>query len=177
MAVSRVSGRLLQASRNDALERLSAPAAADVAVTVSLAIGRGVYGEGWYGRVGYGSGSNYSGGTFFDIKEPAREKADPFGGWLNLCWQECPLCSKIDIGWIGEAYCRECHDNIARLIWEYLDEHLDTSRRKIAATRGIINEEFFASGHKSVSLQNAYKAAKSARFEKGETPQPPPWAQ
>jgi hypothetical protein len=45
MAVIRPSRPLLRAARNGALERLSAPGAGGVAVTLSLAIGGGFYGE------------------------------------------------------------------------------------------------------------------------------------
>lgn len=37
-------------------------------------------------------------------------------------------------------------------------------------TRSLMNPEFFTSGHKSPRLQKAYSAAKSARFEHGESP-------
>jgi hypothetical protein len=37
-------------------------------------------------------------------------------------------------------------------------------------TKDLMNLEFFASGHKSPRLQKAYSAARSARFEHGESP-------
>ena len=44
-------------------------------------------------------------------------------GRLNLCWQECPLCLKIGIGYIGEPFCESCHDKIAEHIEAHLAEY------------------------------------------------------
>jgi len=37
-------------------------------------------------------------------------------------------------------------------------------------TKSLMNPEFFTSGHKSPKLQEAYNAARSARFEHGQSP-------
>ena len=120
------------------------------------------------------------------------------GGRLKLCWQECPLCLKIGIGKIGAPYCRSCHDQIAMHIWDHLPRYpvmseagtQDTSgqvmrdveeregmkppnfanAKALELTKGLMNLEFFASGHKSPRLREAYNAARSARFEYGQSP-------
>jgi hypothetical protein len=119
-------------------------------------------------------------------------------GKLKLCWQECPLCLKIGIGKIGAPYCRSCHDQIAMHIWDHLPRYRvmreagtqDTSgqvtrdvevlagrkppnpanARALELTKGLMNPEFFTSGHKSPKLREAYSAARSARFEHGQSP-------
>jgi hypothetical protein len=106
-------------------------------------------------------------------------------GQLKLCWQECPLCLKIGIGEIGSPYCRSCHDQIANHIWVHLAGYRVMSDREprldrnaaypanvkaMKLTKDLINPEFFASGHKTPKLQEAYNAARSARFEHGQSP-------
>jgi hypothetical protein len=120
-------------------------------------------------------------------------------GELKLCWQECPLCLKIGIGRIGTPYCGSCHDQIATHIWDHLGRFRAMSEagnqttsdqfrlymverwlgerppnpanvKAMELTKGLINPEFFASGHKSPKLQEAYNAARSARFEHGRSP-------
>jgi hypothetical protein len=122
------------------------------------------------------------------------------GGKLKLCWQECPLCLKIGIGKIGAPYCRSCHDQIAMHIWDHLPRYQvmrgagtqDTSdqvmrdaeeavfagvkppntanAKALELTQGLMNPEFFTSGHKSPRLREAYNTARSARFEHGQSP-------
>ena len=119
------------------------------------------------------------------------------GGSLRLCWQECPLCLKIGIGKIGEPFCKSCHDKVAGHIRNHLasypviseaetqdtsnplmrnleilfGEHPNpTSIKAMALTKDLMNPEFFASGHKSPRLREAYTEARSARFEHGESP-------
>jgi hypothetical protein len=130
------------------------------------------------------------------IKE--REYRGLLMGSLDLSWQECPLCLKIGIGKIGEPFCQSCHDEVAVHIRNHLasyrviseagtqdtsnpviqsialafGEHAPnpTSIKALDLTKGLINPEFFTSGHKSPKLQAAYSAARSARFEHGESP-------
>lgn len=45
-----------------------------------------------------------------------------------------------------------------------------TSIKAMELTKDLMNPEFFASGHKSSKLREAYNIAKSARFEHGESP-------
>jgi hypothetical protein len=110
-------------------------------------------------------------------------------GRLELSWQECPLCLKIGIGYIGEPFCESCHDKIAEHIEAHLSEYPvisepETSHRtqknamiphdwnvqtmKLASS--LINSEFFTSGHSTPKLQHAYNAARSARFEPRQSP-------
>jgi hypothetical protein len=119
-------------------------------------------------------------------------------GQLNLCWQECPLCLKIGVGRIGVPYCRDCHDQIAKHIWDHLARYPvmgeagtqgtsdqvmhdlevrfgmkapnPANVKAMELTKGLINPEFFTSGHKSPKLREAYNAARSARFEHGQSP-------
>jgi len=145
--------------------------------------------------LGYG-GIFYSGSTFFDRlaraesaagesrgKEP--EYRSLLMGQLELCWQECPLCLKVGVGKLGAPYCRSCHDQVAKHILAHLagcrvmDGAEPSYWRKtlnpadlkaMNLTKGLINPEFFTSGHKSPKLQEAYNAARSARFEHGQAP-------
>ncbi len=131
---------------------------------------------------GFGA-RHHSGSGFFDqtdTEEPvaresqrnATEYRELLMGQLNLCWQECPLCLKIGVGMIGAPYCRACHDHMANHIRTHLAEYRGTSGAgRTKATRGSMNPEFFASGHKSPKLQGAYNAARSARFEHGQSPE------
>jgi hypothetical protein len=111
-------------------------------------------------------------------------------GRLNLCWQECPLCSKVGIGKIETPYCSSCYDRISRHILTHLvrdwgvkggpqfwgaDEEvilpigglleLEARQEAYEMTKGLMNRAFFTSGHKTAKLQEAYEAARSARFE------------
>jgi len=133
-----------------------------------------------------------AGGGAVSVEESERwtnEERKLLRGRLNLCWQECPLCLKIGIGYIGEPFCESCHDKIAEHIEAHLAEYpviseAETSHRTqknaklpnawnvqaMKLTRSLMNPEFFTSGHKSPRLQKAYSAARSARFEHGESP-------
>ncbi len=131
-----------------------------------------------------------------DIPSPYPLKGNIFGyrerwtypnrmGEINLCWQQCPLCSGIGISKIGESYCDSCYDRLESLLleplvkdWgiggspamelvlagEQLDE-MDEVQEVYEVIKRLINPEFFASGHKGPKLQEAYEAARSARFE------------
>lgn len=157
----------------------------------------------------FGYGPHDSGSNFFAriamaesvAVEPERKKTEYRSllmGKLKQSWQECPLCLKIGVGEIGSPYCRSCHDQIAKHIWDHLASYpvmsevgnqftSDQVRRDVGLwlgmrapnpanvkamelTKGLMNPEFFASGHKSPKLQEAYNAARSARFEHGESP-------
>ncbi len=119
-------------------------------------------------------------------------------GQLQLCWQECPLCLKLGIGAIGKPYCRSCHDEVAEHIWTHLvaeygirsvpdglilsedirnpthpvnrNPRSPLNLKAMKLTKDLMNPEFFASGHKSPKLQEAYSAARAARFEHGQSP-------
>jgi hypothetical protein len=128
-----------------------------------------------------------SGGSFFDILRRAKAVAgeppliEPeyrglLYGSLRLCWQECPLCLKIGIWKIGEPFCQNCHTKAAFHIRKHLASYPVFSEAgtktlaSLALTKDLMNPEFFTSGHKSPRLQQAYSAARSARFEHGESP-------
>lgn len=125
----------------------------------------------------------HSGSNFFDAPIPYSFEAEEFErkenefrgllmGQLKLCWQECPLCLKIGVGELGAPYCRSCHDRVAGHIWTHLAEYQGTSGAgRTEATRGLINPEFFTSGHKTAKLKGAYNAARAARFEHGQSPE------
>jgi hypothetical protein len=105
------------------------------------------------------------------IKEP--EYRGLLRGSLRLCWQECPLCLKIGIGKIGEPFCQSCHTKVAFHIRNYLASYPvmgEAGTKPLDLAKDLMNPEFFASGHKSPRLQQAYSAARSARFEHGESP-------
>ena len=120
-------------------------------------------------------------------------------GHLKLCWQECPLCLRIGVGTLGEPYCLFCQGQMAQHIWDHLASYKviseagtqDTSDqvfvpnpetwlltklqnpanlKAIQLLKDLINPEFFSSGHKSPKLREAYNAARSARFEHGQSP-------
>jgi hypothetical protein len=119
-------------------------------------------------------------------------------GQIKLCWKECPLCLRIGVGTLGEPYCRSCQGQIAQHIWDHLASYKviseagtqDTSdhfapdkvtslrtklqnpanAKAVELTKGLMNPEFFTSGHKSPRLREAYSAARSARFEHGQSP-------
>jgi hypothetical protein len=130
-------------------------------------------------------------------KEP--EYRSLLTGQIKLCWQECPLCLRIGVGTLGEPYCLSCQGQIAQHIWDHLASYKviseagtqDTSDqvfvpdpetwvltklqnpanlKSIQLIKDLINPEFFTSGHKTPKLQAAYSAARSARFEHGESP-------
>jgi hypothetical protein len=130
-------------------------------------------------------------------KEP--EYRSLLTGQIKLCWQECPLCLRIGVGTLGEPYCLFCQGQIAQHIWDHLASYKviseagtqDTSDqvfvpdpetwvltklqnpanlKAIQLIKDLINPEFFTSGHKTPKLQAAYSAARSARFEHGESP-------
>jgi hypothetical protein len=106
------------------------------------------------------------------IKEP--EYRGLLRGSLRLCWQECPLCLKVGIGKIGEPFCRNCHDGVAAHLANYLAARhpviSEVGTKALGLSKDLMNPEFFASGHKSPRLQQAYREARSARFEHGESP-------
>lgn len=137
---------------------------------------------------GYGDrdvhGTNF--GTLFeDMHEPEEvEYRSLLMGRLNLSWQECPLCSKVGIGKLEAPYCISCYDRMANFVLAHLVEDwdisegasltrleyaaalgLDTPQKAYEATKGLMNQPFFTSGHKARKLQEAYEAARSARFE------------
>jgi hypothetical protein len=113
-------------------------------------------------------------------------------GQLQLCWQECPLCLKIGVGEIGAPYCRTCYHEVLMNTWDHVVEYQvirDAAKRygvqpemmsirppnpvslkAVELAKGLLNPEFFTSGHKSPKLKEAYSAARSARFEHGESP-------
>jgi hypothetical protein len=112
-------------------------------------------------------------------------------GRLNQCWQECPLCLRIGVGEIGLPYCRSCHDEVVEEIWRHVAEYQvirDAAKRyrvkpnlhsrvsnpvnvkAMELTKSLMDPEFFTSGHKTPRLQEAYNAARSARFEHGQSP-------
>ena len=121
-------------------------------------------------------------------------------GRLKLCWQECPLCLKIGVGEIGSPYCGSCHDQVAKHIWDHLARYRVMSEagnqdvsdqvfseelwrlytgvkspnpanvKAMQLTKGLMNPEFFTSGHKSPRLREAYSAARSAKWGHGKSP-------
>jgi hypothetical protein len=67
-----------------------------------------------------------AGGGSVSVEESERwtiEERKLLTGRLNLCWQECPLCLKIGIGYIGEPFCESCHDQVAEHIEAHLAEY------------------------------------------------------
>jgi hypothetical protein len=152
-----------------------------------------------FGYGGRDSGSNlFASLTELDSVAIKQEYRGLLMGELNLCWKECPLCLKIGVGKIGVPYCSNCHDQTAKHIRAHLAGYpvigeagtQDTSDqvmrdvevrfgikapnpadvKAMQLTRDLMNPEFFTSGHKSPRLQEAYSAARSARFEHGESP-------
>jgi hypothetical protein len=90
---------------------------------------------------------------------------DTYDGISGLCWQQCPVCKRIGIGPVHEVFCKSCltaittgvEDRIFQLgAWPWDAEKL---------THDLLNPAFFKAGHKSPDLQEAYRAARSARFE------------
>ena len=132
-----------------------------------------------FGYGGFGSGSGIftflgmakAGSEEPPIKEP--EYRGLLRGSLRLCWQECPLCLKIGIGKIGAPFCTSCHTGVAFHIRNYLASYPvmgEAGTKPLDLAKDLMNPEFFASGHKSPKLQQAYSEARSARFEHGESP-------
>jgi len=127
---------------------------------------------------GYGA-RHHSGSYFFATEETIAGEAqrketeyrDLLMGQLRLCWQECPLCLKVGVGEIDTPYCRSCHDRVAEHLWTHLAEYRGVSGSRTEATKGLMNPEFFASGHRSPKLREAYDAARAARFEHGQSPE------
>jgi hypothetical protein len=128
-----------------------------------------------FGYRGFAEGSIFN---LLGLETPIKEKEyrDLLRGSLKLCWQECPLCLKIGIWKIGEPFCQACHTKVAGHIQNHLASYPVISEAgtkpldSLALAKDLMNPEFFASGHKSPRLQKAYREAKSARFEHGESP-------
>jgi hypothetical protein len=124
----------------------------------------------------FGFGARESGSHFFSqfVPEDQQTKEAEYRsllmGQLKLCWQECPMCSKVGVGVFEAPYCMSCHDDIAELIWTHLAEEWGERAGIVATTTRLMNQEFFCSGHRSLKLEEAYDAARSARFEHGESP-------
>jgi hypothetical protein len=145
--------------------------------------------------LGYG-GTYYSGSNFLDRiarAEPVvgesrgqeTEYRSLLMGQLELCWQECPLCLRVGVGKLGAPYCRSCHDHVAQHVLAHLAgyrvmggaeprywrKNLNPANLKaMKLAKDLINPEFFTSGHKTPKLHEAYNAARSARFEHGQSP-------
>jgi hypothetical protein len=93
-------------------------------------------------------------------------------GFINLCWQQCPVCRKYGIDVLGKPFCKECLERVrratvfeieaARLHLPAGQAHLPESLRE--TSDAMVNLDFFRSGHKSDSLQLAYGEARAARF-------------
>lgn len=173
--------------------------------------------------VGYGR-TSAEGGTRFG--------PDRLFAHLGLCWQQCRICSTIDINSLGDTFCRGCifaleeaiysrtgmaeemPEVVGEALWwakgvaealqglelEYLlepdlrdhdpldppDQEIEREKKIVervkqirevlgkhdSLVKEVLNLEFFTNGHKTPDLQNAYEAARSARFEHGETPRP-----
>ncbi len=136
---------------------------------------------------GYGLDTH---GTTFGVRAEDMTQPEEFKyrsllmGRLNLCWQECPLCSKIGVGRIEAPYCPSCHDRMARFILTRLIDDwgidaglsakypawaaaldIETPQKAYDVTKRLLNRAFFTSGHSTPKLQEAYEAARSARFE------------
>ena len=96
----------------------------------------------------------------------------------RYCWQQCLVCCKLGIGVMGEPFCAECLERlrnavsfeaeVVRLGRTTEPEALSEAARKVGIA--VVNEDVFRSAHRSHSLQEAYSAARSARFEHGESP-------
>ncbi len=136
---------------------------------------------------GYGLDTHTS--RFDNAAEQVDEEPEPFPyrallmGRLNLCWQECPLCSKVGIGRIEVPYCTSCYDRMATFIATHLIKDwsiegplspvptwatplgLEAPQEVYDVTKRLMDRAFFTSGHKTPKLQEAYTAARSARFE------------
>ena len=115
----------------------------------------------------------------------------------EYCWKQCPICSRVGIGYLGSAFCETCvskaYDKLEKWIngtldesdfeilpklinWEYfvkLGGNVDDLRvapafeKDFVLTPRLVDKELFSSGHKAHKLREAYAAARSARFEHG----------
>jgi hypothetical protein len=96
----------------------------------------------------------------------------------RYCWQQCPVCRKLGIGIMGEPFCAGCLERlrnavsfeaeVVRMVHPAEPNALSEAAGEVG--RRLVNTELFRSGQKSPRLQEAYKAAKSARFEHGQSP-------
>ena len=84
------------------------------------------------------------------------------------------IVSELEALFPGRYFTPDGHlVNLERLIHVQLEEWDMSAEEVAAATKNLINQELFTSGHKSPKLQGAYEAARSARFEFGEIPRSP----
>jgi hypothetical protein len=89
----------------------------------------------------------------------------------DLCWQLCPQCQQVKIGRIGTMSCADCIEELGGLFDAALDcvegiPEIDKVFDIVpAAVSGAVNTEYFTSGHKAPALEEAYKAARSVRFD------------
>lgn len=121
----------------------------------------------------------------------------PVGSRPEYCWQQCPMCLKIDVALFSSEFCRSCltkaYDSLEMWIngtlegpdfellpklidWNYfvkLGGNVNDLRaipefeKDFVLTPNLVDKQFFTTGHKSRKLQEAYAAAKSAWFEHG----------
>jgi hypothetical protein len=102
---------------------------------------------------------------------------------LGLCWQQCRLCSKVGINSFGNTYCRDCKSALETAIYPTIysrtgtaeengEDPLTLAKKQNSLVQEVLNLDFFTNGHKTPALQNAYEAARSARFEHGAAPRP-----
>jgi hypothetical protein len=93
-------------------------------------------------------------------------------GSLPYCWQQCPVCRKLEIWIMGEPFCGECLERLRNAVSFEAEAvrighppELDVlSEVACEVGRAVVNEDLFRSGHKSRSLQSAYAKARAARF-------------
>ena len=89
----------------------------------------------------------------------------------DLCWQMCPQCHQVMIGRIGTLSCADCIEELGGLFDAALDcvEGIPAIDKVLdivpAAVSGVVNTEYFTSGHKAPALQEAYSAARSVGFD------------
>jgi hypothetical protein len=89
----------------------------------------------------------------------------------DLCWQQCPSCQQVMIGRIGTMSCRDCIEELGGLFDAALEcvEGIPEIEKVFdivpAAVSGVVNTEYFTSGHKAPALQEAYSAARSVGFD------------
>jgi hypothetical protein len=116
----------------------------------------------------------------YPSKGNAIEASDFIGDFRHrrYCWQQCPVCRKLGIGEMGEPFCPECLERlrnavsfeaeVVRLGHTTEPKALSEAARKVGIA--VVDEDVFRSAHRSHSLREAYNAARSARFEHGESP-------